>query len=157
MAAPEQSERLKLISKVSEILVSIALVLTLVGGWIASTRPVAAIDQSKLQNYQESLQSFAAEGLLLAQQFKAQRPTAAYTEVSFRKLFQAATDVADNLQQQQPEAGLDQAVKQTDDQANNLADALAKLSQLPNGAELNNNISALTNVRQQLEKMLESS
>jgi hypothetical protein len=157
MAAPEQSERLKLISKTGEILVSIALVLTLIGGWIASTRPVAAIDQTKLQNYQESLQSYAAEGLLLAQQLKAQRPTAAYTEVSFRKLFQAVTDVADNLQQQHPETGLDQAVKQTDDRANNLSDALAKLSQLPSGAELNNDIATLANVRQQLEKMLESS
>jgi hypothetical protein len=109
MADASQSKRLQLLSKIGLSLVATALLLTLLGGWIASTRPVAAIDQSKLKNYQESLQSYAAEGLLLAQQYKAQRPTAVYTEVSFRKLFQATTDVADNLQQQQPEAGLDQA------------------------------------------------
>jgi hypothetical protein len=157
MAAPEQSERLKLVSRAGEILVTIALVLTLIGGWIASTRPVAAIDQSKLQTYQESLQSYAAEGSLLAQQLKAQRPTAAYTEVSFKKLFQATTDLADNLKEQQPEASLSKAVKQTDDQADKLADAFAKLSQLPSGAELNSLISNVTSVRQQLEKSLESS
>jgi hypothetical protein len=157
MAAPEQSERLKLVSRAGEILVTIALVLTLIGGWIASTRPVAAIDQSKLQTYQESLQSYAAEGSLLAQQLKAQRPTAAYAEVSFKKLFQATTDLADNLKEQQPEASLSKAVKQTDDQADKLADAFAKLSQLPSGAELNSLISNVTSVRQQLEKSLESS
>jgi hypothetical protein len=157
MAAPEQSERLKLVSRAGEVLVTIALVLTLIGGWIASTRPVAAIDQSKLQTYQESLQSYAAEGSLLAQQLKAQRPTAAYTEVSFKKLFQATTDLADNLKEQQPEASLSKAVKQTDDQADKLADAFAKLSQLPSGAELNSLISNVTSVRQQLEKSLESS
>jgi hypothetical protein len=157
MAAPEQSERLKLVSRAGEVLVTIALVLTLIGGWIASTRPVAAIDQSKLQTYQESLQSYAAEGSLLAQQLKAQRPTAAYAEVSFKKLFQATTDLADNLKEQQPEASLSKAVKQTDDQADKLADAFAKLSQLPSGAELNSLISNVTSVRQQLEKSLESS
>jgi hypothetical protein len=157
MAAPEQSERLKLVSRAGEVLVTIALVLTLIGGWIASTRPVAAIDQSKLQTYQESLQSYAAEGSLLAQQLKAQRPTAAYAEVSFKKLFQATTDLADSLKGQQPEAGLSKAVKQTDDQADKLADAFAKLSQLPSGAELNSLISNVTSVRQQLEKSLESS
>jgi hypothetical protein len=157
MAAPEQSERLKLVSRAGEILVTIALVLTLICGWIASTRPVAAIDQSKLQTYQESLQSYAAEGSLLAQQLKAQRPTAAYAEVSFKKLFQATTDLADNLKETQPEAGLGEAVKQANDQADKLADAFAKLSQLPSGAKLNSLISNVTSVRQQLEKSLESS
>jgi Tfp pilus assembly protein PilO len=61
------------------------------------------------------------------------------------------------LKEQQPEASLSKAVKQTDDQADKLADAFAKLSQLPSGAELNSLISNVTSVRQQLEKSLESS
>lgn len=157
MAASKNSKRLQLLSKIGLSLVAAALLSTLLGGWIAASQPVADIDQSKLTNYQESLQSYAAESLLLAQQYKAQRPTAAYTEVSFKKLFQATTDVADSLQAQQPKSGLDKAVKQTGDQANNLADVLAKLSKLPSGAELNHDISSLMNIQQQLEKSLGSS
>ncbi|MBX4190547.1 hypothetical protein KW794_00485, partial [Candidatus Saccharibacteria bacterium] len=98
MADASRSDRLQLLSKIGLILVAAAMILTLLGGWIASTRPVAAIDKSKLENYQKSLNSYAAEGLLLAKQYKAQRPLANYTEVSFSKLFEATSDVASKLQ-----------------------------------------------------------
>src|SRR4051812_21261098 len=111
MADASRSDRLQLILKTGLIFAGLALILVLLGGWIASSRPVSAIDQSKLENYQKSLHSYAAEGLLLAKQYKARRPLANYTEVSFKKLFEATSDVANNLQAEQPEAGLDQAVK----------------------------------------------
>jgi hypothetical protein len=154
MADSSQSKRLQVISRVGLILVAVAMVLTLVGGWIASTRPVAAIDQSKLENYQKSLQSYAAEGLLLAKQYQASRPTANYTEVSFKKLFEATSDVANNLQEQEPEANLDKAVNKTADEANDLADALSKLSKLPGQDKLHDLISQLTDVRQQIESSM---
>jgi hypothetical protein len=152
MAAPKQLKRLQQISRAGLILVAIALVLTLVGGWLASTRGVAAIDQTKLENYQEALHSYAAEGLLLAQQYQAKRSTANYTEVSFNKLFDAVSDVSNKLQIEQPEANLDKAVKDTAGQASDLADILSQLSELPGQGQLSSLVSQLRDTKQQLEK-----
>jgi hypothetical protein len=151
MTVPAQAKRLEQISRMGLILVAVALVLTILGGWLASSNSVAAIDQSKLDNYQKSLHSYVAEALLLAKQYQASRPTANYTEVSFKKLFQATSDVANNLQEEQPEANLDQAVNKAANEATDLADTLSELSKLPDQDKLQGLISQLIDVRQQLE------
>jgi hypothetical protein len=152
MADPSRSERLRLLSRIGLIVVAVAMVLTLLGGWIASTQVVAEIDQSKFQNYQKGLQSYAAEALLLAKQYKDQRSTANYTEVSLRKLFEATSDIANKLQEEQPAPDLAKAVDKTANEASDLADVLAKLAQLPDQSQMNDLISQLKDVSRQLQE-----
>jgi hypothetical protein len=153
MAASSQSMKLQLISKVGLSFVSVALILSLLLGWVFSTRPIAAIDQNKLEDYQNNLTSYAIEGVLLAKQYQARRPTSNYATVSFSKLFEATSDTADKLQEEQPEPGLEQKVKKTADQASQLADTLTKLSAQPEQGELANLISKLNGINEQLEEI----
>jgi hypothetical protein len=152
MADASRSERLQLLSKAGLLVVAVFLLLTLLGGWIASTRPVAAIDNTKLENYQKSLHSYAAEGVFLAQQYKDQRPTSNYTKVSAQKLFEATSDVADELQAEEPEQNVEKQVDDTAKLANELADNLSKLAQLPDADEVNDIISQLKQAEHQFEK-----
>lgn len=128
MAASSESPKLQALAKVGLNCVAIALVLTLLGGWIVASRPVAAIDEGKLQKYQDSLRSYINESLLLAQQYQHQRTLANFTTVSANKLHTAVSDLASQLETERPEPAVKAAAQTTADQANQLADTLADFS-----------------------------
>ncbi|HVI60918.1 MAG TPA: hypothetical protein VM535_02035, partial [Candidatus Saccharimonadales bacterium] len=132
-------------------LAAVFLLLTVLGAWFASTRPVAAIDQTKLENYQKSLRSYTAESQLLANQAKDQRTLSDYQKVSAEKLYFAASDVAEKLQTEPPDAGLSQQVGQTADQAADLTDTLSRLSGSPDEDELDDILSSLSDIRSELD------
>jgi hypothetical protein len=150
MAASSKSERLQSLSHIGLSLVTIALVLVLLGAWYASSKPVAAIDSIKLENYQKSLHSYATEGLMLAKQYQHQRTLSNYMEVSSRQLYLGASDVEEKLQTETPQVNVEEKVEDTSKRATALADVLAELSQEPDQDELASLMSKLRSLQQEL-------
>jgi hypothetical protein len=128
MAASSDSEKLQFASKIGSVFVAVAFVLTLAGSWFASSQPIAAIDEKKLENYQKSLQSYAEESLLIAKQYEHNRSLTNYTTVSTEKIYEAVSSLALSLQTELPEGGLEDSVDQTAQQATELSDVLSGLS-----------------------------
>lgn len=128
MAASSESERLQSLSHIGLSLVLTALVFTILGAWYASSRPVAAIDAKKLDNYQQSLLSYAAESYLLADQYRHSRALANYTVVSTDKLHQAVSELAGTLETSPADSAVISDIKDTADQADDLAVILGDLA-----------------------------
>jgi hypothetical protein len=152
MAASSKSERLQSLSHSGLSLVAVALVLVLLLAWYASSKPVAAIDSIKLENYQKSLHSYAAEGLMLAKQYQHQRTLSNYMEVSSRQLYLGASDVDEKLQTETPQANVEEKVEDTSKRATALADVLSELSQEPDQDELASLMSKLRSLQQELDQ-----
>src|SRR5436190_1013484 len=106
MTARIQSTHLQPLYRKGLVLVCIALMLTLVSAWITQSHLVAHINDAKLQNYQKSLRSYTREGLLLAYQYQHERTLSTYAQVSAGKLFNASSDIADELKTKTPESNV---------------------------------------------------
>jgi hypothetical protein len=152
MAASSESQRLQSYSKFGLLSVGLALILTLSGSWFASSRPIAAIDQQKLENYHESLQSYAHEGLFIAQQYEHTRALANYTAVSSQKIYVAVSDLNTLLQTELPTDGLKNKVQQTSDQATELSDELSTLSKIAENGATSHSSQKLQSIVAELNK-----
>jgi hypothetical protein len=152
MTASSKSQRLQSLSHIGLSFVTIALVLVLLGAWYASSKPVAAIDSIKLENYQKSLHSYATEGLMLAKQYQHQRTLSNYMEVSSRQLYLGASEVDEKLQTETPQVNVEEEVEDTSKRATALADVLAELSQEPDQDELASLMSKLHSLQQELDQ-----
>jgi hypothetical protein len=153
MAASSESQRLQSYSKLGLIFTGLALLLTLLCGWLATNPAVADIDHQKFENYHDSLQSYAHEGLFIAEQYEHTRAPANYTVVSSQKLHDAVSDLNTLLQTETPADGLEKDVQQAADQAIELEDVLSKLSQT---AEQGGKSSASKQLRSIVEKLNQS-
>jgi hypothetical protein len=148
MAGPSNSRHLRAESKAGLYTVAIALVVTILAGWFTSSQKVAALNGAKLQSYQQSLHSYAAESELLAYQAQHGRAPANFTRESAQKLYEAVSDVRANLQLETPEAGVAGQVKRTQKQASELTDALAQLVRSPDAQQLGQLVSKFDALKQ---------
>jgi len=113
------------------IIVAAGLVITLLAGWLASSKQLSSTNRSKLQQTSSSLQSYAAESYILARQYQEGRTTDNYAKISAIKFQHAVASLNNQLQDQPVEHDAAQPANEVSKQATALQKSLSDLSRLP--------------------------
>lgn len=113
------------------ITVAVGMVVTLLAGWVASSRSLSATDKTKLEQTASSLKSYAAESYILAQQYQEGRTTDNYIKISAVKLQYAVSSLNNQLQEQPVKHDVAEQANEVSQQATELQSALSDLSRLP--------------------------
>jgi DNA-binding ferritin-like protein len=149
--ANSRESRLQPIVNYTLTAVAVALVLTVLGAWIATSRPVSTINKDSLQKMVESLHSYAAESSIVASQYKNHHATNNFTEVSATKLHDAVSSLSDQLEEQKIDPSVKEQVKDVTKQATDLGDALSELIQLPGDKQASQILQQINDIKQESE------
>jgi hypothetical protein len=131
MAKNTRESKLQPIVNLGMFIVAVALIITVALGWIFSSQPVSSLDKSKLGTLIDSLHSYASESAYLAGQYKEQRATDNYVEVSATKLHSAVSDLSDQIEESTVDPSIKDQAKDLGDKTSDLDEALSELIQLP--------------------------
>jgi hypothetical protein len=132
--------------------IAVALLITVLAGWFASSQPASALDQDKLEKIAEDLHSYASESYIVASQYKQHRSSDNFTEVSATRLHDAVSKISDQIDEQQIEPSAKGQAKEASEYANDLEDALSDLLKLPGDKQAAQILDSLNKVKQETEQ-----
>lgn len=136
--------------------VVLGLIITVLAGWLTVSQTSSSITKSDLDNNLVSLNSYAAESRLLADQYVKARATSNYTVISARKLMVAVSDLSQNLKNEQSAPDVAGTVQKTINYADVLSTYLAQLSMSPDKGQARQLDSKIHEVAQQIKSLDES-
>jgi hypothetical protein len=126
-----RESRLQPIVNLGLIAVAVALIITILAGWFASSQPVSSLDKNKLGTLIDNLHSYAAESAYLAGEYKEHRATNNYIEVSATRLHGAVSDLSDQIEETSIDPSIKDQAQDLSNKASDLDEALSELIQLP--------------------------
>jgi hypothetical protein len=152
-SANNRSKELQAFSTIGITLIAVALVITILAGWYASSRSVSALGESSFSRIQDSLSSYAAESQLLASEYRDHRAPNNFVKISANKLHDAVNTLADGAEEQDVEPAVAQKSQQLTNQANKLGQALSELSRLPRSHRAARLDQAIKKVRSEVSQL----